>query len=118
MDGISRPDDRGVEWLTLANGDRLPSRPTSLAHLKRRASEKNWPEARSWCERRRLNKGYVLREKGKPDPTPARAEKRTASRFHQLKSGHALTGVYLKSTDNRRTTTAGGATRRTIVVLT
>ena len=35
------------------------------------------------------------------DPTPARAEKRTASRFYQLKSGHALTGVYLKSTDNQ-----------------
>jgi len=38
---------------------------------------------------------------GKPDTTPARAEKRTASRYYQLKSGHALTGVYLKSTDNR-----------------
>jgi len=28
-------------------------------------------------------------------------EKRTVSRFYQLKSGHALMGVYLKSTDNR-----------------
>ena len=56
---------------------------------------------RSWCERRRPNKGYAIRENGKPDPTAARAEKRTASRFYQLKSGHALTGVYLKSTDNR-----------------
>jgi len=87
----SEPDDHGVEWLMLANGYRLPSRSTSLAHLKRRASEK-WPEARSWCERRRLNKRYVLREKGKPESTLARAEKRTASRFYQLKSGHALTG--------------------------
>jgi len=43
----------------------------------------------------------VLRKKGKPDPTPARAEKRLASLFYQLKSRHALTGVYLKSTDNR-----------------
>ena len=77
----SGPDDRGVEWLTLAKGGRLPSWPTSRAHLKRRASEKKWPEARQWCERRRLNMGYVLWEKGKPDPTPARAEKRTASRF-------------------------------------
>ena len=70
-------------------------------HLRRRASEKKWLEARSWCERRHLNKGYVLRKKGKPDPTPAGADKRTASRFYQLKSRHALTGVYLKSTDNR-----------------
>jgi len=43
----------------------------------------------------------ILEKRGKPDPTPARAEKRTASRFYQLKSGHALTGVYLKSVDNR-----------------
>jgi len=34
-------------------------------------------------------------------PDPASAEKRTTSRFYQLKSGHALTAVYLKSTDNR-----------------
>ena len=72
----SELDDHGVEWLTLANGDRLPSRP-NLAHPKRRASEKKWPEARSWCERRRLNKGYALREKGKPDPTqPGRRSER------------------------------------------
>ena len=97
----NEPDDHGVEWLARAHGTRLPERATSLAHLRRRATEKKWPEARTWCERRNLNKGYVLRKKGKPDPTPARAEKRTASRYYQLKSGHALTGVYLKSTDNR-----------------
>jgi len=75
----SEPDDHGVEWLTLANGTWLPVRPTSLAHLRRRASEKKWTEARSWCEWRKLNQGYVLRKKGKPDPTPARAEKRMAA---------------------------------------
>jgi len=62
--------------------------PASLTHLKRRDSEKKWPEARSWPERRQLNKGHVLREIGKPDPAPARAEKRwTASRFYLLKPG-------------------------------
>ena len=97
----SEPDEHGAEWLTRADGTRLPERPTSLAHLRRRASEKKCPEARTWCERRNLNGGYVLRKKGKPDPTPTRAEKRTASRFYQLKSGHAITGVYLKSVVNR-----------------
>jgi len=53
---------------------------TSLAHPRRWASEKKWQEARSCCERRHLNKGYVLRKKGK-------VEKRTVSRFYQLKSG-------------------------------
>ena len=39
--------------------------------------------------------------KASPAPTPASAEKRTASRLYQIESGHALTGLYLKSTDNR-----------------
>ena len=89
MQAASEPDDHRVKWLALANGARLPSRPTSLAHLKCRASEKKWPEDWSWCERRQHNKGYVLLEKDQPDPTPARAEKRMASRFYQLKTGHA-----------------------------
>jgi len=66
----SEPDNHGVEWPTLANGARIPSRATSIVQLRRRASEKKWPEARSWCEQRWLNKGYVLREEGKPDPRP------------------------------------------------
>jgi len=95
--GEAGSHDHGVEWLKHTDKYwRRAMPPTSLAHLRRRASEKKWPEARSWCERRHLNKGYVLREKGKPDPTPVMAEKRTASRFYQLKSGHALTGVYLE----------------------
>jgi len=81
----SEPDEHGVEWLTLADGTRAPQRAASLAHLRHRASEKKWTEARSWCERRKLNREYVLRKKGKPDPTPARAEKRAPSRFYQLK---------------------------------
>jgi len=97
----SEPDDHGVEWLAYANGVRRPLPPNSLVHLKRKASEKKWPEARLWCERRQLNRCYVLRKKGKPDPAPARAEKRTAARFYQLMSGHALMGVYLESTQNR-----------------
>jgi len=43
----------------------------------------------------------AMYSKRKASRIPARAEKRTAARFYQLKSGHALTGVYLKSTDNR-----------------
>jgi len=90
----------------------------SLAHLGHRASEKKWPEARSWCERRHFNRGYVLRKKGKPDPTPARAEKRTASRFYQLKSGHALTGAYLKGTESRLDDHCWWCDPETLVVLT
>jgi len=38
----------------------------------------------------RADKEYVLRKKGKPDPAPAKAEKRVASRYYQLKSGCVL----------------------------
>jgi len=62
----SEPDDHGVEWLAYANGVRRPLPPTSLVRLKRRASEKKWPEAWPWCERRQVNRGYVLRKKVNP----------------------------------------------------
>ena len=84
----SEPDDHGVECRRhpAACTTDIPSAPAAQGVGK---------------ERGNLDKGYVLRKKGKPDPTPTRAEKRTASRFYRLKSGHALTGVHLKSTDNR-----------------
>jgi len=74
---------------------------------------------RSWLRTRRLWKGSVRQhgnrsawstadqnqnseyrpsKKQKPDPTVARATKRLASRFYQLKSGHCLTGQYLQWT--------------------
>jgi len=37
----SEPDEHGVEWLTRADGTRMTQRPTSLAYLRRRASEKS-----------------------------------------------------------------------------
>ena len=39
--------------------------------------------------------------KNRPDPTPAKAPKRLASRFYQMKTGHALTGKYLKHIGSR-----------------
>ena len=111
----SEPDDHGVEWLARADGTRLSVRPTSLVHLRRRASEKKWPEARSWCERRHPNKGYVLRKKGKPDPTPARTEKPPDSTSSSLGMPSRACTSRARTTD--RTTTAGGATRRTSVAL-
>ena len=61
---------------------------------------------------------YVLREKGKPNPTPARGEERTASRFYQLKSGHALKGVYLERTKNRHDDHCWSCDPETIMMLT
>jgi len=113
----SKPDDHGVEWLARADGTRLPVRPTPLAHLRRRASEKKWPEARSWCERRHLNRGYVLRKKGKPDrPPPGRRSGQPPdSTSSSLGMPSRACTSRARATD--RMTTAGGATRRTLVIL-
>ena len=68
----SEPYDHGVEWLSTNKHGRRSLPPAFLAHLKRMASEKKWPEARPWCERRQVNKGYALWAKGKPNTSPRR----------------------------------------------
>jgi len=97
-DGLAKqaarePDGHGAGWLKYLPGP--PGPPEAQGVRKEVAGSAVLVRAET------LNKGYVLRKKGKPDPAPAKAEKRTASRCCLLKSGHALTGVYLKSTDNR-----------------
>jgi len=75
--------------------------PRSLAHLSREASEKKWSEARQWSRARNRPTKYKIPEQQRPDRTVAGSSKRSASRFYQLRSGHALTGQYLKWTKNR-----------------
>ena len=61
-------------------------------------------EARDWVSRKLAktsNRKYRPSAKQKPDPTVARANKRLASRFYQLKTGHGLTGQYLHWTTRR-----------------
>ena len=67
---------------------------TSLASLKREFSEAKWSDAQAWTKAqlaRTKNSKYRPRKKQKPDPTVARVNKRLASRFYQLKTGHCLT---------------------------
>jgi len=66
----------------------------SLASLKREFSEAKWSDAQAWTKAqlaRTKNSKYRPRKKQKPDPTVARVNKRLASRFYQLKTGHCLT---------------------------
>jgi len=109
--------DHGVGWLARAEGTRLPVRPTSLARLRCRASEKKWPEARPWCERRHLNKGYVLRKKGKPDPTPPGRKSGRPPDTTSSSLGMPSRACTSRAQATDRMTNAGGATRRILVVL-
>jgi len=83
-----QPHEHGVEWLTHQQpAETMP--PVSLAHLSRQAAEEKWEEAKGWVKCRQWRKN-------RPDPEPAKAQKGTASRYYQLKTGHALTSLYLQ----------------------
>jgi len=91
------PDTHGVEWLNYS--DRTEVRalplPRSLANLKREISEKKWIEARQWAGGRTSKRKYRMPKNQRPDGTVAGSAKRLASRYYQLKTGHARTGQYL-----------------------
>jgi len=60
-------------------------------------SEQKWEDASNWTKKqlaRTRNRKYRPDEK-KPDQTVAKAKKRLASRFYQMKTGHCLTVQYL-----------------------
>ena len=69
-----------------------------LASVKRDFSERKGKNSKSWARKmlaRTNNRKYRPCEKQKPDQTVAQTNKRLASRFYQLKTGHCLTGQYL-----------------------
>jgi len=66
-------------------------------HPWRRISENKWKEAREWSLARIKNPRFdTKRLRQTTGPTPAKAPKRIAARFYQLKTGHALTATHLK----------------------
>jgi len=111
------PDAHRVEWFSTTNPDgsvserKFPLSP-SLANVKRGFSEQKWADAKGWTRKqlaRTRNRKYRPYERQKPDPTVAKANKRLASRFYQLKSGHCLTGQYLAWTTRRPDATSSTA---------
>ena len=68
--------------------------PRSLANLKREISEKKWAEARRWAGAAPPRRSTICR-KAKSPVALWPAAPRLASRYYQLKTGHARTGQYL-----------------------
>jgi len=103
------PDAHGVEWFSTTNPDGSVSTrkfplPRSLANDKRGFSEQKRKDASNWAKKqlaRTRNRKYRPGEQNKPDQTVAKAKKRLASRFYQMKTGHCLTGQYLAWTTHR-----------------
>jgi len=95
-----------VEWLDYKDPHgivrkRLFPPPRYLASFKRDFSEKKWTEAWDWVSRKLAKTGNRPSEKQKPDAIVSGANKRLASRFYQLETGHCLTGQYLQWTTRR-----------------
>jgi len=92
-----QPNTHEVEWLSSSGrtGVRVAPLPRSLASLKREISEKKWAEARQWAGGRTSKTKYRMPKSQKPDSAVADSTKRLASRYYQLKTGHARTGQYL-----------------------
>jgi len=95
-------NEKADEWAKIAaekpctRGVKNPGPlPRSLASLKREISEK--AEARSWAGGRISKAKYRMAKSQKPDSEVANRTKRLASRFYQLKTGHARIGQYLLS---------------------
>ena len=110
--GKTRRRRAGRSWgrmVTTTNRDGSVSErkfplPRSFAIVKRGFSEQKSADAKDWARKqlaRTGNRKYRPREKLKPDPTVAKANKRLASRFYQMKTGHCLTGQYLAWTTRR-----------------
>jgi len=99
-------NEKADEWAKEAAGQLGPYRllPRSLANLKREISEKKWAEARRWAGGRTSKTKYRMPVSQKPEGAVAGSTKRLASRYYQLKTGHARTGQYLHWAKVRPTT--------------
>ena len=77
----------------------------SLAHVSRRRTEvctaqrKQWIKKRLEKRSRKAQRTYKPAEELRQDPVAAAASKRVASRYYQLKIGHAAVGEFLQRRD-------------------
>jgi len=103
------PDAPGVEWMGYRDryGKRQMPLPRSLANISREITAKKWEEAWRWSRSRVKAKKYRMPNTMHQNKMVARGSKRLAGRFHQLKTGHCLTGQYLKWTRNSKTAECG-----------
>lgn len=91
--------DEAAKQATSPKVTRLPQEESfaSLAHINRTTTDRKWAEHRQWLEAHcKGHTAYTLTSAQRTDRAPATAEKRTAARYYQLKTGHALIGTYLK----------------------
>ena len=90
-------DTHGVEWPNYSDRAEVRAMPLqrSLDIIKWEISEKMSAEARQWAGCRTSKTKYRMPNSQRPDEAAAGSTKRLASRYYQLKTGHARIGQYL-----------------------
>lgn len=79
-------------------------REISLAYARRTCTESTKTERQQWLDRTLdSTRPYKTQKSWKQDPILAAAPKKLASRFYQLKTGHAAIGTYLRRIGARDT---------------
>jgi len=79
----------------------------SLADTRREITEKKWEEAKAWAEDRIAAKKYRMPRNQRSNGIVAGCPKRLTRRYHQLRTGHCITGQYLQWTRNCDTAECG-----------
>jgi len=96
--------DRQANLAREVSGSTVIERPYTSASNRARQISEGRSSAKAKWEADRCSKHFSFRLKGKVGtkrPIPMTSVKSLAARFHQLKSGHAPTGVYLKRFGHR-----------------
>jgi len=87
------------EWAKIAAEERTTAQvatlPRPLANVKGGITEKKWVEARQRAGSRTSKTKYRMTKSQRPDGVVAGSTKRLASRYYQLKTGHARSGPNL-----------------------
>lgn len=108
VEGNERADEAAKAAAEAVGVRRCPERFTSLAHIGRTVTERKWKKAQHWFQKKHENRTHIHRARYEPtldtqgpDETAMYGNARVARRYFQLKSGHAVTGSFLKRVGKR-----------------
>lgn len=120
VEGNERADEAAKAAAETLGARRCPERFALLAHINRTITERKWKEARHWFKTKHEAQPYTQRARYDPsldtqgpDAEALGEAASTARRYFQLKSGHAVTGAFLRRIGKRDSDRCWDCTSRT-----